>query len=182
VKSDVQPLPIEQWKGHKLPFSYSSTHFYDAVITQSDGIFSAVFTKTPFETQYNHVDEGFDSLYQDHWDGAEAYGIFDGGNLAACIEIWREEWSNRLRVTEMWVAESYRRQGLGAKLMSFAKQKAAKLKCRAVMLETQSCNANAIEFYLSQGFTFFGFDRSCYGNRDVERREVRLELGIYLEV
>lgn len=49
-----------------------------------------------------------------------------------------------------------------------------------MILETQSCNKNAIAFHLSQGLTFFGFDRSCYGNNDVENHEVRIELGIYL--
>ena len=48
------------------------------------------------------------------------------------------------------------------------------------MLETQSCNAAAIAFYRSQGFTLNGFDRSCYGNDDVQRREVRLDLVFFL--
>ena len=100
--------------------------------------------------------------------------------LLAAIEIWHEKWSNRLRVTELWVDASLRRKGVGTRLMNLAKQRAQELGCRALMLETQSCNENAIAFYLSQGFTFFGFDRSCYGNNDVEKREVRIELGLYL--
>ena len=41
-----------------------------------------------------------DSLYQDHWEGAEAYGVVsDSGELLACIEVCPEEWSNRLMVT-----------------------------------------------------------------------------------
>jgi ribosomal protein S18 acetylase RimI-like enzyme len=55
------------------------------------------------------------------------------------------------------------------------------MNCRAMMLETQSCNENAIAFYIAQGFSFFGFDRSCYGNKDIENCEVRLELGLYVE-
>ena len=86
-----------------------------------------------------------------------------------------------MRVTEIWVEESHRRQGIGKELITHAKRKAKEFDCRALILETQSCNENAIAFYLSQGLTFFGFDRSCYGNYDIEKREVRIELGIYLE-
>jgi ribosomal protein S18 acetylase RimI-like enzyme len=71
-------------------------------------------------------------------------------------------------------------QGVGTQLMNIAKEQARKLKCRVIMLETQSCNTPAIAFYLSQGFEFFGFDRSAYGNNDVEKCEVRLELGQYI--
>jgi ribosomal protein S18 acetylase RimI-like enzyme len=184
MKYDIVPLPEERWKGHLLPFAYTSQHCYDAEITQSDGLFSARFVKKPLETPfvYDMEEDDFpDALYADWWDGAEAFGVLVGDELVACIEIWREEWSKRLRVTELWVAEDYRRQGIGAALMSLAKQRARELHCRAVMLETQTNNEKAIAFYLSQGFSFFGFDRSAYGNRDVDNRKVRLELGVYLE-
>ena len=49
------------------------------------------------------------------------------------------------------------------------------------MLETQTCNEAAMAFYLAQGFTLIGFDRCCYGNDDVSRKEVRLELGWFPE-
>jgi len=49
------------------------------------------------------------------------------------------------------------------------------------MLETQSCNTNAIGFYLHEGFTLIGFDLCCYSNRDPERKEVRIELGYFLK-
>lgn len=50
-------------------------------------------------------------------------------------------------------------------------------KRRAIILETQSCNANAIGFYLHEGFELIGLDRICYTNHDLQRREVRLEFG-----
>jgi ribosomal protein S18 acetylase RimI-like enzyme len=74
----------------------------------------------------------------------------------------------------------YRRHGIGKTLMDYAKKKAKGIECRAIILETQSCNVNAIAFYTAQGLRLFGFDRSCYGNKDIENHEVRLELGLYL--
>jgi len=175
---EIQPLPREQWEGHPLPIRYETSHYYDAEI---DG-FEVRFVKKLFERPIERGgEEGDDRLYAPWWEGAEAWGALEGGELVACVELWRENWSNRLRVTEVWVADSHHRRGIGTQLMDFAKQRAKELGCRALMLETQSGNENAIAFYLSQGLTLFGFDRCAYTNRDIERRDVRLELGCYIE-
>jgi len=178
----IQHLPKEQWQGHNFLFRYETSHYYDAEIITGEEQFTARFTKRAFEKPIRiGGEEGDDRLYAPWWEGAEAYGVLEDGGLIACVELWKEEWSKRLRVTELWVADSHHRRGIGGALMDFAKQRARELGCRALMLETQSGNENAIAFYLAQGLTLFGFDRSCYTNRDVERRDVRLELGCYIE-
>ena len=65
--------------------------------------------------------------------------------------------------------------------MDLAKERARRDRRRAVILETQSCNSNALGFYLHQGFTLIGFDACCYTNDDLARREVRMELGWFPE-
>ncbi len=124
-----------------------------------------------------------DKLYQPHWERACAWGIVDteGGErrLLACIETCPEEWSNRLMVTELWVHQSLRRQGIGRRLMAIAKEQAVLEHRRAVILETQSCNTAAIQFYEREGFELIGFDSCCYSNRDIERREVRIDMGCF---
>ena len=50
----------------------------------------------------------------------------------------------------------------------------------AIMLETQSCNLHAIAFYRSQGFRLLGIDSCCYGNYDIARHEVRINLVYYI--
>ena len=179
MNSDVKTLIKEKWQGYELVFRYETAHYYDADIKHDPSGFYASFTKKPFPALIRK--EFKDRLFPDHWEDAQAFGVFDGDQLIACLEIWEEEWSNRLRVTELWVDEKYRRQGIGKELIYFAKSKAQEFGCRALILETQSCNEKAIAFYLSQGLKLFGFDRSCYGNSDVEKHEVRIELGMYLE-
>jgi ribosomal protein S18 acetylase RimI-like enzyme len=102
------------------------------------------------------------------------------GTLVGVIETAVEEWSNRLRVTELWVDANYRRKGIATALMNVAVQRAKDEKRRVIMLETQSRNESALSFYLSYGFTLIGFDACAYGNDDLNRKEVRMELGIYL--
>ena len=46
--------------------------------------------------------------------------------------------------------------------MDKAKEIAVQQKRRAIILETQSCNTDAIEFYLHQGFELIGLDTCCF--------------------
>lgn len=82
-------------------------------------------------------------------------------------------------VTELWVHESLRRQGIGHQLMAIAKEQAVLEHRRAVILETQSCNVGAISFYRQEGFEPIGIDSCCYSNYDLERREVRINMGYF---
>ena len=84
-------------------------------------------------------------------------------------------------VTELWVADELHRQGIGTALMNKAKEIAKEQGRRAIILETQSCNVRAIAFYRSQGFQLIGFDTCCYTNRDIERHEIRFNLGFFLD-
>jgi ribosomal protein S18 acetylase RimI-like enzyme len=178
---DIQFLPPEKWRGYEIEFGYTTAYYYDAVISESADSFGVTFEKKAFDEPVIKQFTELDKLYQPWWEGAQAFGIFDGDNLIAYIQICKEDWSNRLRVTDIDVDKRYQRRGMGKALMDFAKEKAKEMGCRAMMLETQSCNENAIAFYIAQGFSFFGFDRSCYGNKDIENCEVRLELGLYVE-
>jgi len=177
---EIQILDREKWQNYMLDFAYTSDSYYNVAINQTPEGFSASFIKRPFAEPFVNPNTTFDKLYQPHWGGATAYGIVENGALIAAIETWAEEWSNRLRVTELWVDKTYHRRGIGTALMNVAKEQARRQKRRAIILETQSCNTNAIAFYLSQGFTLIGFDACCYGNRDLDRHEVRMEMGFFL--
>ena len=104
----------------------------------------------------------------------------ENGSLLAVIETAAEDWSNRLRVTELWIDDTYRRKGIGTALMDIAMKRAKDEKRRALILETQSRNEGAIAFYLAYGFTLIGFDSCAYHNNDIERKEVRMEMGILI--
>ncbi|MBR2923581.1 MAG: GNAT family N-acetyltransferase [Clostridia bacterium] len=187
MEYQIIPLPREEWKGTPIPMKYTTECYYDLEMVTDENGFRVQMIKKPFDKPVTHSPEEYDfpdALYQDHWEKAEAYGIVaekDGKKeLLACIEICPEEWSNRLMVTEMWVADHLHRQGLGTRLMNVAKEKAIQQGRRAIILETQSCNVGAIAFYRSQGFELIGYDACCYTNIDVERHEIRFDFGYFL--
>lgn len=186
--SDYQiiPLPKEQWKGTVIPMRYTTEEYYDVNMKREADGYGIRIHKRRFDAPVSHYPEEYDfpdKLYQDHWEKAYAWGIIeekeDRQELLACIETCPEEWSNRLMVTELWVHEKLRRQGIAHALMAVAKEQAILEHRRAVILETQSCNVGAIRFYQKEGFEPIGFDTCCYSNRDVERKEVRINMGYF---
>ena len=92
----------------------------------------------------------------------------------------QEDWNNRLRIANIWVAEEHRFQGIGKALIAKAIEIGKSGGQRALVLETQSCNDPAIRFYLSCGFNLIGLDSTHYQNDDIQRSEVRLEFGLIL--
>lgn len=177
---EIKRLEKEKYEGYKLDFSYVSEYYYDLQVESVVGNYQAKLVRKKFDVPFVNPDRGVDWLYADYWQGATAYGIVTNGELIAVIELFFEDWSNRCRVTELWLKKDYRRQGIGTKLMNLAKEKAKEMGARLLMLETQTSNADAIAFYLAQGFDVIGYDITCYGEKDVERGEVRLELGFQL--
>ena len=177
----IIPLDCEKWQGYKLPFHYVSHNYYDVEIIRAGDNFNVSFVTKPFDTPFVfNPEKDYDKLFQPHWEQVKAWGIVEDGRLIAALETAVEEWSNRLRVTELWIDDAYRRQGIGTALMDIAVNRAREEKRRAVMLETQSRNENAIAFYLTYGFTLIGFNACEYQNNDLERKEVRMEMGILL--
>ena len=187
MNREIIALPKENWKGVPIPLVTRSDSYYDVEIAPMDNEGCTIrLVRKKAEKEIIHTPEEYDfpdSLYQDHWEKAQAYGIVgDNGELLACIEVCPEEWSNRLMVTELWVDDSLRKLGIGKMLMDKAKEIAKLQNRRAIILETQSCNTNAIGFYLHQGFELIGFDKCCYTNKDIERREVRINLGYFFDM
>lgn len=74
------------------------------------------------------------------------------------------------------ILDKCRGKDYGTLLINQAKEIAEKEEFREIILETQSCNSKAVEFYTKDGFKINGIDFSSYTNNDVEKKEVRLEM------
>ena len=73
--------------------------------------------------------------------------------------------------------ELRRGEGIGNALIETIIETAKSSGARMAVLETQTCNENAIAFYKRNGFSIIGFDLYSYSNDDPERHEVRIEMG-----
>ena len=178
--NDIVQLDHKQWEGHQLMFRYTAYNYYDLEISQSDEGFKIMLTKKPFDVPYEKEPDDTDILFQPWWDDVKTWGIVVNEQLIAAIETAVEQWSNRLIVTELWIDDNHRRKGIATALMDIAKKRAIDEKRRVLMLETQSCNEGAIAFYLQYGFELIGFDKCAYQNNDVDRKEVRINMGMMI--
>ena len=167
---EIIHLPKEKWNGYCLPMEYTTEEYYDVSVAKKETGFSVELEKKKFDKPVHHFPEEYDfpdKLYEEWWEDACAWGVIEQDELVAVIETAPEKWSNRLRVVELWVKPEYQKQGIGHALMEVAKEQARLERRRAIILETQSCNANAIGFYLHERFTLIGMDTCCYANYDL---------------
>lgn len=112
------------------------------------------------------------------WRSRLAFGAFAGEELIGYVEGSPESWNNRFRISNICVFENAKRgSGVGTKLLDAIQAAAASSGARMIVLETQSCNENAIALYRKNGFEMIGFDLYAYSNDDPERHEVCFEMG-----
>lgn len=184
MEYEIIHLAKDKWKETIIPIGYTTDKYYDVVVNKTDKGFTIDIEKKDFSEPVTHTPEEYDfpdKLYEDHWENAYAWGVLVKDKLIAAIETDQELWSNRLRITELWVAEEYQKKGIGHALIQVVKEQARRERRRAIILETQSCNVNAVDFYQHEGFTLIGMDTCCYRNNDLQRKEVRLEFGWFPE-
>lgn len=171
----IKELNKTNYKGKKYVFKYKSNSYYDVELSNNN--FSINLVKRNFNET---IDKQFTStLFEDFLESPSLYGIVED-ELVAFIEISRESWNKRIRVSNILVQESVRGKGYGTLLMNHVKELLKKENFRAIVLETQSCNYPAIQFYLKNGFKLTGCDLTAYNNNDIERKEVRLEF-VYID-
>jgi ribosomal protein S18 acetylase RimI-like enzyme len=77
----------------------------------------------------------------------QARGDTVAGLIADTVWGW-------LQIKQVWVAEVFRRQGLGRKLLLLAEAEAAKRGCHHAMLDT--FDFQALSFYERSGYEIFG--------------------------
>jgi ribosomal protein S18 acetylase RimI-like enzyme len=119
-------------------------------------------------------------LFENHIEEPRVFVGVLGNRQVGWIELGYDKWNNRMRVWEFLVGQEFRKRGIGTLLMNHAVKIAKEKGARMLVLETQTNNATAIDFYLNFGFELIGFDIAAYSNEDIEKKEVRLELGLKL--
>ncbi len=173
---EIRPLDRAEYEGKKFVARYTTRGYYDAVAED----FGIAFRYTPFEGE---VRKSFESEFFGDWlDHPKVFGAFEGDRLIGIAEGAPESWNRRFRISNLCVFEDADRgRGVGRALMDAILSEARRNDARMAVLETQSCNEKAIAFYRRCGFRLIGCDLYAYTNCDPRRREVRLEMGMFLK-
>lgn len=174
---EILELDKEKYIGKSFKLHYMTKGYYD--IEQ---------TKSGFDISYKLFDKikemSFEDVFYNEWlDDPIAFGAFENEKLLGYVEGTLEKWNNRYRISNICVFDGSKRQkGIGTLLMNCILTEAIKSGARMVVLETQNCNEHAISFYKKHGFKIIGFDLFAYSNTDLERKEVRIEMGKILDL
>ena len=110
MEYEIIHLPIEKWNETIIPIRYKTDKYCDVTMNKTDKGYAIEIEKKEFTEPVTHTPEEYDfpdKLYADHWMNAYAWGVLDNSELVAAIETDQELWSNRLRITELWVVEKY---------------------------------------------------------------------------
>lgn len=171
---DIVELNRKEYQDYELVFEYDTAEHYAVEVLREGRDFTVTLRRQPLSApQHKRFVE---NLFQRYLARPAAFAILEGDVPVAIIEIDREFWLKRLRITDLVVQPAFRRRGYGAALLRHVLQVARTEGFRAVYLDTHSCNVGAIDFYLSQGFMLGGLDTTYYSNRDIERGEVYIEM------
>lgn len=153
-----------------LASGYTSTAIYRVSRAESDAETTLRLTLEPLPAprEYRfpyHADElqRFAALVP----GPFCLGAFDGERLVAIALGEERAWNRSLWVWEFHVDAAYQRRGIGRRLMDEMAARGRAAGLRALVLETQNTNVNAIRFYRAAGLTLDGLNLSHYTNDDL---------------
>lgn len=173
---EITELDRELYKGKEFTVHYLTNGYYDIKPMETGFHIRYESFKEPIEKTFSDV------FFGEWLDEPKAFGAFENGRLLGYVEGALEKWNNRYRISNICVFESLNRHaGIGTKLLAVIREEAIKSGARMIVLETQTCNENAIAFYKKHGFQMIGFDLFSYSNKDMEEHEVRIEMGKVLE-
>ena len=169
---DIRQLDKAAYAGKQFTARYQTRGYYDIYASETGFRFQYM----PFDRS---VERSFDDVFFGEWlENPVAFGAFEGERLVGFVEGALEGWNNRFRISNICVFDGNNRSaGVGTRLMEAIQTVAASVGARMIVLETQSCNENAIAFYRKNGFSIIGFDLYAYSNIDPDRHEIRIEMG-----
>ena len=169
------PLNPGTYAGRKFTVRYQTGGYYDIEPSEQGFSMKYIPLGTPAEKSFEE-DEFFGEWLE--LEAPVAFGAFEGEKLIGFVEGSIESWNNRFRISNICVFDHQNRSaGVGTMLMEAIQKTAASVGARMIVLETQSCNENAIAFYRKNRFSIIGFDLYAYSNTDPDRHEIRIEMG-----
>ncbi|HQF69969.1 MAG TPA: GNAT family N-acetyltransferase [Promineifilum sp.] len=153
-----------------LASGYTAVAIYRVARTESDAETTLRLTLEPLPAPREfgfpyHADEL--RHYAECVPGPFCLGAYDGERLVAIALGEERAWNRSLWVGEFHVDAAYRRQGIGRRLMDEVARRGQAAGLRALVLETQNTNVDAIRFYRAAGLTLDGINVSHYTNDDL---------------
>lgn len=103
-------------------------------------------------------------------------GAFNGSDCLGIATWKRVEWNNTIWLMDIRVRADRKRAGVGTALVHSLAAEARSSGARGILVETQTTNAPAVDFYRHLGFRIAGFNDHLYTNHDRHSGDIALYL------
>ncbi len=190
---DVRSVAITDTPAlHKLDYSFETDRIYtlrvSGILSQNEDTLQSLdrpalsfeLWETPVDPpryksylEYNHTLEEVEKRLSTV-DGG--YVALAGGQVAGVVLLNLEKWRSVARIVDIIVGRQFRRYGIGSLLLNCASDWARNRGCWAIVLETQTVNDPAIQFYLRNGLEVWSIDQHFYPPGSVEH-EIAIFMG-----
>jgi ribosomal protein S18 acetylase RimI-like enzyme len=172
--TDIHPLStFTEADFKRLITGYTSAESFKADSSESDDrivlSLERIVWSEPYVKTWSFDTETFDT-YCRYLDQGVSLGASTNNELVGIAIVEERKWNRDLKVWEIHVDENYRGRGIGRRLLDNLMEVAKKRGLRGIVLETQSTNAPAIDFYRSVGFKVEALDLTLYAH-DPDCRE-----------
>jgi ribosomal protein S18 acetylase RimI-like enzyme len=176
---EIKRIHKKDYNGKKLvPYIFESLFYYDVSLNETDKGWQFNLEKKKHQTPY--VKDQVENVFDEYKDDAEVYAAYLDGREAGVLVISHIEWNQTCRIWDLYMYPEFKRKGIGSQLVQQAINAAQQVNTRMIVLETQTSNYPAIEFYKKVGFKLIGVDTASYSNNDIDKKDVRLEFGYKL--
>ena len=176
---EIKKLDKDQLQNRVNIFEYESPGHYKVEIQPKKDGWTINLARKDFQDTFKKWDDT-DKVIQPYKGDSEIFGAFIEDKEAGLIQFEYQSHNESVRVWDIDVWKEFQHLGVGNQLMSKCISRAREFGARRIILEVQSSNLKAIDFYRKMGFDLIGLDASHYHNDDIEQGEVRLEMGLYL--
>lgn len=169
---DIRRLVKTKYQGYRVWTSYQTETILDVTREGDSFIIRLKTLESPV---------GYDlplTLFEDWYQHAQAFGLFDQNVLVGFVEGYPESWNGSYRITNLFVDSRYRRRGWATHLIDTAKEQAKKNHARQIILESQNTNMDAIAFYKHYGFRIVGLNTKEYQHEKAHKEQIRFEFAM----
>ena len=108
------------------------------------------------------------------------YHVWKPTEIVGMALMWIREWNKTGYVAELAVDQERRRNGIGLRLVQELSNNAMNRGARAIIVETQPGNKEAMDFYLSNGFRLCGYNDRYYTNHPKSSKDIAIFFSLDL--
>ena len=172
VKCDAQKFTLPG------SYGYESEYIYEVTRTEMDKGIEFKFILQELSKPYKKIwneDEATMNRYKQMIEDGISISVSTGNRIVGVLIAEKRDWNNSAYIEKLQIADEFKRNGIGSKLINEFAHMTAKIGYRIIHLETQNTNYPAIQFYKKNGFIITGMDMKLY-----DGEENKDEVAIYM--